>query len=155
MKQHIPLKRFEYCIPAPGAAASGIKKVSIDFEKRKLSLTGDIEPVPDGSRKTRRARSTSSRERIEVRATIYPGLTGALVGFSTGELIFSLEGIMQDSKHINTCSGLLVLENLTSGQGSEGREWQATLYLYDDNSDGRELKLRLTTYCPSANPELN
>ena len=135
MKQHIPLKRFEYCIPAPGAATSGMKKVSIDFEKKKLSLTGDIG--------------------IEIRATLYPGLTGALAGFSTGELIFSLEGIMQDSKHINTCSGLLVLENLTRGQGSEGREWHATLFLYDDNTDGREIKLRLTMYCPSANPELN
>jgi hypothetical protein len=145
MKQHIRLKRFEYCIPAPGEAASGMKKVSIDFEKRKLSLTGDIGCVPDRSRKARRARSTPARERIEVRATIYPGLNGALAGFSAGELIFSLEGTMSDSKHINSCSGLLVLENLTN----------ITLYLYDDNSDGREIKLRLTMYHPSANPDLN
>jgi len=146
MKQHIRLKQFEYCIPAPGEAASGMKKVSIDFEKGKLSLTGDIGCVPDTSRKARRARSTQAMERIEVRAIIYPGVNGGLAGFSADELIFSLEGTMSDSKHTNSCSGLLVLENLTN----------ITLYLYDDNSDGREIKLRLTTMsCPSANPELN
>jgi hypothetical protein len=155
MKQPILLKRFEYCIPAPGADVNGMEKVSIDFEKRKLSLTGDVVLVPDRSRKARRAHSTCARERIEVRATIYPGFTGALTGFSADELIFSLEGIMQDSKKINSCSGLLVLEYLTNGQGSEGREWHATLYLYDDKSNGREIKRRLTMYCPSANAELN
>jgi hypothetical protein len=155
MKQHILLKRFEYCMPAPGAAVDGIKKVSIDFEKRELSLTGDIRLVPDRPRKLWRARSTPSRERIEVKATIYPGFTGSLTGFSEDEVIFSLEGTMRDSKRINSCSGLLVLENLTSGHGPEGREWQATLYLYDDKSDGREIKLRWTMYRPLANPELN
>ena len=35
MKQ-LPLKRFEYCIAGPAAAADGMKKVSIDFEKKKL-----------------------------------------------------------------------------------------------------------------------
>jgi len=136
MKQHNQLKRFEYCILDPGAAANGMKKISIDFEKGQLSVTGDI-------------------GLIEVWATIYPGLTGGLAGFSADELIFSLDGTIRDSKHINSCSGLLVLEHLTNGRSSEGREWHATLYLYDDNSDGREIKLRLTMYCPSANPQLN
>lgn len=155
MKEHIPLKQFEYCIPAPGAAVDGIKKIRIDFERRELSLTGDISLVPDRPRKLWWARSSSSRERIEVRATIYPGLTGSLAGFSTDELIFALEGTMRNSKHINSCTGLLVIENMTSGHGSEGRDWRATLYLYDDNSDGREIKLSLTMYRPLANPELN
>jgi hypothetical protein len=152
---HLLLKRFEYCIPGPGAATDGMKKVSIDFEKGKLSVTGDIGLVPDNSRKVRRARSTTAREWIEVRATIYPGLNGGLARFSADEQVFSLEGVMEDSKHINSCSGLLVLDNLTNGDGPESREWHATLYLYDDNSDGREIKLRLTMYCLSANPELN
>ena len=62
---------------------------------------------------------------------------------------------MRNSKHINSCTGLLVIENVTDGQGSEGRDWRATLYLYDDNSDGREIKLSLMMYRPLANPELN
>jgi hypothetical protein len=155
MKQHIPLKQFEYCIPTPGAAVDGIKKVSIDFEKRELLLTGDLRLVPDRPRKLWRSRSGSARERIEVRATIHPGLTGSLAGHSAGEVIFSLEGTMRDSKQANACSGLLVLENVTNGYGAGGREWHATLYLYDDKSDGREIKLSLTMYRPLANPELN
>jgi hypothetical protein len=91
----------------------------------------------------------------EVSATIYPGLTGGLAGFSAGELIFSLEGTMRDRKRANSCSGLLVLENLANGQGMEGRVKHATLYLYDDDSDGCEIKLRLTMYCPMENPERN
>ena len=152
---HLPLKRFEYCIPGPGVAADGMKKVSIDFEKKKLSVTGDIRIVPDRSRGIWRRRSASARERIEVSATIYPGLTGGLVGHSEDEVIFSLEGTMRDSKHVNSCSGLLVLENIAERQEWQGREWHATLYLYDDSSDGNEIKLRLTMYRPLANPERN
>jgi hypothetical protein len=155
MKQHIPLKRFEYCIPTPGAAVDGIKKVSIDFEKRELSLTGELRLVPDRPRKLWRSRSSYSKERIEVRATIHPGVTGGLAGYSTDEVIFSLEGTMRDSKEVNSCSGLLVLENVTNGDGPAARDWHATLYLYDDKSDGREIKLRLTMYRPLANPEQN
>jgi hypothetical protein len=152
---HLPLKRFEYSFAGHGAAADGMKKVSIDFEKRKLSVTGDIRIVPDRSLGLWRKRSAASREKVEVSATIHLGLTGGLAGFSTNELIFSLEGTLRDSKHVNSCSGLLVLENLTSRQGREGREWHATLYIYDDKSDGNEIKLRLTMYCPLANPERN
>ena len=137
MKQ-LPLKRVEYCIPGTGTgsasafgqnAAAGathfhMANVSIDFENRTLSLAGDIG--------------------IKVSATIYPGFTAIL----TDELVFSLEGIIEDSQHMNPCSGLLVLDNFL-------HEWHATLYLYDDHVDGREIKLKLTMYGLSANAELN
>ena len=125
----LPLKQFEYCFAGPDSAANGMKKVSIDFENGKLSVTGDIGVVS--------------------------GLTGGLIGLSADELIFSLEGTMRDSKHVNTCSGLLVLENFAGRRGCENEEWHATLYLYDDKIDGREIKIKLTTYRPSANPEWN
>ncbi len=151
MKQ-LPLKRVEYCIPGPGAAADGIEirkdrlfglhfqmtNLKIDFETRRLSLAGDIG--------------------VKVDATIYPGFSAGLSGSSSDELIFSLEGIMEDSNYISSCSGLLVLDNFANGQrpeNREGRQWQATLYLYDDRIDGREIKLRLTMYGLSANAELN
>ena len=131
MKQ-LPLKRVEYCLPDPGA------NVSIDFENRRLSLAGDIG--------------------VKVDATIYPGFSTGLSGSSSDELIFSLEGIMEDSKHINLCSGLLVLDNFTNGNRPGNRkdsEWHATIYLFDDRADGREIKLRLTMYGLSANAESN
>jgi hypothetical protein len=165
--KHLPLKRFEYCIPGPGATAEGMKiqgnhglhfeqtNVSIDFENRNLSLEGDIRLVPNSARKLRRARSTAAGERVKVKATLYPGLNVGLAGSLADELVFSLEGVMEDSKNINSCSGLLVLDNLTNVHGLKGEEWHATLYLYDDRIDGREIKLRLTMYCISANAELN
>jgi hypothetical protein len=154
MKQ-LPLKRFEYCIAGPAAAADGMKKVSIDFERKKLSVTGDLRLVPDKPRRLWRRPSAAPRERIVVSANIYPGFTGGLTGYSADELIFSLEGTMRDSKHVNSCSGLLVLENIDEGQEWQSREWHATLYLYDDSSDGNEIKLKLTMYRPLANPERN
>lgn len=167
MKQ-LPLKRVEYCIPGPGAAVDGMKirknrifglhfqmtNVSIDFETRRLSLAGDIGIVPQNSRKPRWLRSTPAREKIKVNATLSPGFSAGLAA-NADDLVFSLEGVMEDSECISTCSGLLVLDNLINGQGSEGREWHATLYLYDDHIDGREIKLRLTMYGRSDNAELN
>lgn len=137
MKQNLPLKRFEYCIPAHDTTPDGMKiqdspvfgldfqqtALSIDFENRKLLLFGDG---------------------INIRATIYPGFNGALAGLSTDELVFSLEGLMEHGKIINSFSGLLVLDNMPDGHGTEVREWHAILYLYDDHIDGREIKLRLT-----------
>jgi hypothetical protein len=151
MKQ-LPLKRVEYCIPGfcPGSAsafgqnaAAGathfhMANVSIDFENRTLSLAGDIG--------------------IKVSATIYPGFTAVLAD----ELVFSLEGIIEDSQHMNPCSGLLVLDNFLNEhqsekdkKGKKNKEWHATLYLYDDHIDGREIKLKLTMYGLSVNAELN
>jgi hypothetical protein len=155
MKRHIALKRFEYCIPGFSAAFDGIRKLSIDFEKKELSLTGDIGAIPDRPRKLWRPFSTSATERIEIKATIHPGVIGALTGLSGNEVIFSLERTIRDGKRINSCSGLLVLENLPYGHGCDDREWHATLYLYDNKNDGREIKLRLTMYRPLPKPELN
>jgi hypothetical protein len=167
MKQ-LPLKRVEYCIPGSGAAVDGMKvrknrvfglhfqmtNVSIDFENKRLRLAGDIGLVPHRSRKSRWPRSTPAGERIKVNATIYPGFSAELAS-TEGELVFSLEGIMEDSRYISACSGLLVVDNLIEGQGSEAGEWHATLYVYDDHIDGREIKLRLTMYDHSDNAELN
>jgi len=146
MKNVIPLKRFEYSIPDAAAMATGaleenalemhfqFANVDIDFEKQTLSLTG---------------------KRLKVKATIYPGFSVDLTDFSEDGLVFSLEGIIEDDKSINSCSGLLILDNMTSRNTPGGREWHATVYLYDNYDDEREIKLRLPMYSHGANAELN
>ena len=129
MKNVIPLKRYEYSIPDADAT-----NVDIDFEKQTLFLTG---------------------KRLKVKATIYPGFSVDLTDFSEDGLVFSLEGIIEDGKNINSCSGLLVLDNMTSRNTPGGREWHATVYLYDNYDDEREIKLRLPMYSPRENAELN
>ncbi|HEX9514188.1 MAG TPA: hypothetical protein VF939_27035 [Puia sp.] len=133
MKDSIPLKRFEYCI-SDTAATVQFANVDIDFEKKNLSLTG-------GS--------------LKVKATIYPGCAVDLSDSSEDELVFSLEGIMEDGKSINSCSGLLVLDSMMSRYELGGKEWHATVYLYDDYNDEREIKLKLPMCSLSENAELN
>lgn len=139
MKHSLPLKRFEYCFPEPGATTPPelhfrLANVEIDFEKRNLSL---------------------ERDKIKVRATLYSGLSMDLSGAEADELIFSLNGIMEDGNSISSCSGLLVLDNLNNRNEPGGREWHASVYLYDDCDDEREIMLKLTMYCLSGNAELN
>jgi hypothetical protein len=134
MKHTIPLKRLEYRIPDNATAHFHLANVNIDFEKKDLSIEGDS---------------------IKVKATIYPGFAVDLSGSSDDEFIFSLEGIIQDSKSINTCSGLLVLDSMTNSHAIGGKEWYATVYLYDDYDDEREIKLRLPMWSLAGNAELN
>lgn len=146
MKNVIPLKRYEYSIPDAASTATGFQdghdlemhfqfaNVDIDFEKQNLSLTG---------------------KRLRVKATIYPGFAVDLTDFSEDGLVFSLEGIIEDGKSINSCSGLLILDNMISWDTPGGREWHATVYLYDNYDDEREIKFRLPMYSHGANAELN
>ena len=146
MKNVIPLLRYEYSIPDAAATAGDtlngqtretlfqLANVDIDFEKKSLSLTG---------------------KKLKVKATIYPGFAADLTDLSEDGLVFSLEGIMEYHKCINSCSGLLVLDNMPSRNTPEGREWQATVYLYDDYDEEREIRFRLPLYSPRENAELN
>ncbi|MES1159811.1 MAG: hypothetical protein ABUM51_03575 [Bacteroidota bacterium] len=146
MKNVIPLLRYEYSIPDAAAMAgdtpsgqthemlSQLANVDIDFEKKSLSLTG---------------------KKIKVKATIYPGVAADLTDLSKDGLVFSLEGIMEYHKCINSCSGLLVLDNMPSRNTPDGREWQATVYLYDDYDDEREIRFRMPMYSHRENAELN
>jgi hypothetical protein len=133
MKQEIPLKRFEYCIADPGAIGIG-GNVDVDFEKSTLRLAG---------------------ERLKVKATIYPGFGVDLSDETNDGLVFSLDGILEDGKTINSCSGLLVLHSATDRKGRSGSEWRLSVYLYDNNNDEREIILNLTMGPVSGNAGLN
>jgi hypothetical protein len=148
MKHHIPLKRFEYFIAEPRAnnTARAIRdkhsvemhfrfmNVDVDFEKRSLSFEG---------------------EGIKVKTTIYPGGGVNLSDSANDELVFSLDGILEDGKTINSCSGLLVLHSAAEREGRRDKEWCLTIYLYDDYNDEREIKFNLTMWSVPENPELN
>jgi hypothetical protein len=134
MKQHIPLKRFEYCTAEQGATADNRVNFEIDFEKGNLALEG---------------------EGIKIKTTIYPGFSVDLSDKTNDELVFSLQGIMEDGKTINSCSGLLVLYCSTEKKARADVDWRVAVYLYDDYEGDREIKLNLTMSLLTGNPELN
>ena len=132
MKQEIPLKRFEYCVT--DRALYRITNVDVDFEKKSLRFVG---------------------EGLKVHTTIYPGFGVDLSDETNDGLVFSLEGILEDDKTINTCSGLLVLYNVMDRNGRSGMAWRLSVYLYDDNNDEREIRFNLAMEPMSGNAALN
>lgn len=132
MKQEVPLKRFEYCIA--DRALYRLRNVDVDFEKKCLRLVG---------------------EGLKVNATIYTGWGVDLSDDTNDGLVFSLEGILEDGKSINTCSGLLVLHNAIDKKGQRGRAWLLSVYLYDDHNDEREIRFNLAMEPMSENAAFN
>lgn len=166
MKHSLPLRRFEYCVPNPGSNDMEISdihpfemnfpkvNIDIDFEKKNLSLEGDSWLILDDSQNPEPAYSLGN-ERIKVRATIYTGFSVSLSSFSEDELVYSLEGILEDGKSITSCSGLLVLNGAAGGKEQGGRKWYLAVYLYDDYDDERAIRLKLAIHSFAENAELN
>lgn len=158
MKNNIPLKRFEYTAPSPDTYAKRmgsagdpfdthlpLLQVSLDFEKRELHLEGKDLFEKDPIQKPQSI-LLPDNERIRVKAGISSGFSIRLSELAKDELVFSIEGSLDDGKSIDSCSGLLVFSQAISIDGSETGQYHLTLYLYDDFDDEREIKLRLIMY---------
>jgi hypothetical protein len=155
MKHSLPVRRLEYRIPEMAAANSYMTNVHIDFEKGNLSLEGDSQLMVTETRRSWFARSAFRKGRIKVNATILPGFNAHLSDKTSDEFVFSLEGILEDGKSINSCSGLLVLVNMAGSKGHATEKWQLAVYLYDEFNGKREIKLMLTMHYVAKNAELN
>jgi hypothetical protein len=169
MKQPVYLKSFEYSIPASekdfkvGSNLHGdylemhspLVKVNIDFVNKSLILESNGIHTENSILKTELEKFDFKKERIKVNAKIYCGLNINLSGSSNEELVFLLEGSMDDGKSKNHCSGLIVIENRTGRNESGEKEWVLRVYLYDSRDDDREIKLDLMMYSLSPNAALN
>ncbi|HEV3222035.1 MAG TPA: hypothetical protein VGZ90_04115 [Puia sp.] len=169
MKQPVYLKSFEYSIPASEnyfndrsnlhgdylKMHSPLVKISIDFVNKCLFLESNGIQSKALSSKTELSRFAFEKERIKVNAHIYCGLDISLSGSSNEEMVFLLEGIVDDGESKNPCSGLIVIDGRTNIRESGGKEWDIRISLYDNNNDEREIKLDLMMYSVSQNAELN
>jgi hypothetical protein len=169
MKQPVYLKSFEYSIPASEKDFPDggylfreyvemhlpLVKVNIDFENKYLFLESNGMQGKSFSSKTELTRFAFEKERIKVNAHIYCGLDINLSGSTGDELVFLLEGVVDDGESRNPCSGLIVIGNRTNVHESGGKEWHLRISLYDNNNDNREIKLNLKMYSLLQNAELN
>jgi hypothetical protein len=169
MKQPVYLKSFEYSIPASEKDFNDVSnlhgdylemhsplvKVNIDFVNKCLFLESNGIQSKALSSKTELTRFAFEEERIKVNAHIYCGLDINLSGSSNEEMVFLLEGIVDDGESKNPCSGLIVIDGRTNMQESRGKEWDLRICLYDNNNDEREIKLDLMMYSLSQNAALN
>jgi hypothetical protein len=134
MKHHIPLRRFIYCTAGQGANAQNRVTIEIDFEKRNLALQG---------------------EGIKISTAIHSSYSVDLSDKTNDGLVFSLDGVLEDGKTINTCSGLLVLYCGSEWKVRCDRDWRLAVYLYDDDNEDREIKLNITMGPLTGKPQLN
>jgi hypothetical protein len=169
MKQAVYLKSFEYSIPASeqdfndGSNLHGdylemhlpLVILKIDFVNKCLFLESNGMQKKSFSSKTELSGFAFEKERIKVNAHIYCGLDINLSGSSNEEMVFFLEGIVDDSESKNPCSGLIVIDGRTNTHESRGKEWDLRISLYDNNNDDREIKLDLMMYSLSQNATLN
>jgi hypothetical protein len=163
------LKRFEYSIPGsnenvkdkgtPGRQWMEMNlplvKVNIDFERRDFSLEGSSLVTMTSVRNSQRMKSTFDSGRIKVKASFYSCFNVDLSDLANNGLVFPLKGIIQDSKNISSCSGLLALDRSTGKNWLNGKEWCLTIYLQDDFNVERAIELRLTMYSLPGSKLLN
>jgi hypothetical protein len=168
MKQPVYLKSFEYSMPASEKDLDHrvilyrdyfemhlpLVKVNIDFVNKRLVLEGNGNLVKTLS-KTELTRVDFEKARIKVNAKIYCGVNINLSRSSTEDLVFFLEGIIDDGESKNPCSGLLVIDSRTNSHPSVEKEWDLRVCLYDHYNDDREIKLDLMMNSLSQYAELN
>lgn len=170
MKQPHLLKRFEYSVPSNfqntvngyGGRKSQLRdmhlpqvNVSIDFETKTLLLEGNSGLMVPAVQKPKLKRSARNYGRISVNAAIQSGVSFELADLANDELVYSLDGTINDGESITSCSGLLMLDSEIKMDGTGGREWCLYLYLYDDFNVEREIKLKLAMYSVSDKAQLN
>ena len=167
MKQPQYLKSFEYSIPVSEKGFHHrsnpcrdylkmrlpLVKVNIDFVNKHLFLEGNGVLAKTLSSKTELTGFDFEKERIKVIAKIYCGLDINLSGSSNEGLVFLLEGVMDDGKSKNPCSGLIVIDSRSGKSETDQKEWELRVYLYDSNNDDREVKIDMMMYSLSPNAE--
>ena len=158
MKQSILLKQFEYSIPASSFAIAGLgkqyaiaghlplMKVFIDFEKGKLYLEGDWQFMIAANTHSKPGWSGYHRERVKIETAVYPAMSVNLDDHNSDGLVFPMEGIIQDGSIINSCSGLLVIDNIRSESGLISKNWNISFYIYDAQFDDCEIKFKLPLF---------
>jgi hypothetical protein len=168
MKQPVYLKSFEYSIPASdrdfndnGNSYLGLEmhlplvKVSIDFENKYLFIESNGNPVTTPSNKMELIKFDFDKKRIRVNANICCGRNINLSASVDEDLVFILEGIIDDGEYAHPCTGLLIIENGEAAHQSGNNEWDLKVHLFDDINEEKEINLGLIISSLSQNAELN
>lgn len=167
MKKQLLLKQFEYSIPYSALVAAGVKsnhffaehlplmKVTVDFENGKLKLDGDWRFMLAANKHNEASRFGCDRDRVKIETAIYPACVINLNDPYSNGLMFPLEGNINDGNSLSTASGLLILDNVTAGNGLMSNQWNTSFYIYDAAYNDCEIKFQLPVYIVEITPGLN
>jgi hypothetical protein len=167
MEKQILLKEFQYSIPPSSLVKAALKKnplavehlslmhVNIDFENGRLQLEGDWKFMMASNKYNEGLEANCSRQRVKIEMFIYPATVINLNDPFSDGLIFPLEGIVKDGNCKSSCSGMVILDNIFSNDGSISNRWNISFYIYDLEFDCYEIKFKLPYYPGKCTPYLN
>jgi hypothetical protein len=166
MKKPILLKQFEYAIIPSAIALTGSKKntvaehlplmkVVIDFQHGNLKLEGDRYFMMSSNKYNEADSFDYHMERVEIETAICASSAIDMDDSGSDGLIFPLNGSIKDENSLFSCSGLLELDNVRGINGLISDQWNISLYLYDLQFYGCEIKFKLPVFMASSNKNNN
>jgi hypothetical protein len=167
MKQMLPLRTIEYNVPSPAESASlpagrkmqhehpdHLLKVQIDFQSGQFQMEGNWDFIMGSNSQAEQHWFGFHRQRVRLNATIYPGEAIDLADASTGAA-FAIEGMLSDQDGEIEYAGLLLMDPVKENKTPGTKCWNISLYLYNNESDDCEIKLKWPFYAAARFAELN
>lgn len=169
MNQPQILRKFEYSIPLSSYSLTGYKSkgskvyhdhfsllnLVIDFEEGEMLLEGDWQYMLYANPHRTVSTTASHRGNVVIKAAISADMPLSLSDADTGGFVFPVEGNIKDEFGISACTGMLVFENTSIGQGLQLNRSYISIYLYDWQHEGSEIMFRLPVYVASGDITCN
>lgn len=164
MKEMIPLWTIEYNVPStaePGTAGpmqykypAHLLNVQIDFQNGRLLMDGNWKFIMGSNNQAETHWFDAHRETVRLSATLFPGKAIDLADATTG-VAFTVEGMLADGESEIEYEGLLLMDPAKENKTPETKCWNISLYLYNNELDGCEIKLKWPVYTAARFAELN
>lgn len=167
MKHPSLLKQIKYASIAPAYIMADSKsrkftpwhlplmKVNIDMESGDFVLDGNWQYLMSGSKHNDDNLNMHHRERININAKIYAAVPIDLNNTGNDGLMFPMEGTIKDGSCTNSCSGLLVIDNVHNWKGQFSPLWNVSFYLYDNQFGHCEITHKIPLHIADGNQLFN
>lgn len=94
-------------------------------------------------KKGRKRRAARKQEWMRIESALYPSLPLDLADEKNPNYHFTLHGIIQDDVVVDSCSGMLTVEQIKYSDGGMTGEWVLTFYLSNIVGNECEMKINL------------
>ena len=167
MKTTTLLQRFEFAIMPAASLVSlyenenypvsdhlPLMRVNIDFAKGRLLLDGEWQFLVSANIRARSGWFSYHKGRVTVDVSLFHSSVIDLSDPFSNGIVLTADGLINDGSSINSCSGMVVLDKLTTPKKSGYHGWDVTFYLYVYQEDKCEIKFKLPLYLNPVN-EIN
>jgi hypothetical protein len=128
--------------------------VQIDFQNGRLFMDGNWKFIMGSNNHAEEHWLGAHPETVRLSATVFPGKAIDLADAVTG-VAFTVEGVLTDGEGEIKYEGLLMMDPAKENKTPETKCWNISLYLYNSELDGCEIKLKWPVYTSARLAELN